>query len=108
MGWNVNYFKSKAVVKKRSPSGYVYFIKSLDYVKIGFSKNVKDRIRSLQTASPVKLELIGYLEADKRFENTLHKKFKKFRSKQGNRHEWFHLNDEINSYIKSHCYQTSI
>lgn len=78
--------------------GYVYFIRGSDKVKIGFTsdKPVK-RIKSLQTGSPVKLSLIGYIFDDNacQLETELHHNFEKYHSHG----EWYFYSDEIRQYI---------
>lgn len=75
----------------------LYFITSVENldsdprnVKIGISKNIERRIGQLQTGSPHKLKLMGYIEAnnDKKLEKTLHKKYSNHRGIG----EWFCLN----------------
>lgn len=76
-------------------------------IKIGISKNVSKRLLQLQTGSPYKLKLMGWIESenDKVLEGKLHEKYL-----NNNSHlEWFSLsschvlqelkNHSINSYI---------
>lgn len=72
---------------------FVYFIKCCDkrgYIKIGTAKNVKDRIATLQTGNPYKLEILAIMKfTDKRkaynAEQKLHKIFRKYNVSG----EWF-------------------
>jgi len=75
----------------------VYFIKQGNYVKIGRARNVKRRIRRLQTASPVKLELIHTKESnsDQRTEKSLHNKFKADRVEG----EWFNISKKMKRFL---------
>jgi hypothetical protein len=70
----------------------VYFIKSENFVKIGFtSEKMANRIGNLQTCSPHELELLGAIPGPKRLEDLLHRKFEKFNA----RGEWFLLSEEV-------------
>jgi hypothetical protein len=77
----------------------VYFIATQTdrLVKIGYSRNPKTRIKTLQTSNPKKLLLIGVLEGCKKVEKFLHIKFYKYRIDG----EWFKLTDEILEYIEA-------
>ncbi len=76
----------------------VYFIlnKEVNHIKIGYSKNPKQRLKTLQTSSSHKLELIYSIEGDITIERFLHKQFK-------NSHiynEWFYYDDKIIDFIE--------
>ncbi len=62
-------------------------------IKIGLSIDPGKRVRSLQTASSRKLELIGTIDGDR--ESELHKRFAKCRV----RGEWFHPTPALKNYI---------
>lgn len=66
-------------------TGFVYFLRCGDFVKIGFSANPKRRLRYLQTAMPFNFELLGAHPGTKWHEQQLHKIFASLR----HRHEWF-------------------
>lgn len=68
----------------------VYFIAQNNMVKIGYSKDVKKRIKSLKTASPYPLILLGYIEGDKQKERELHNQFIDYKQSG----EWFKLSDD--------------
>ena len=65
----------------------IYFIQNLENknVKIGYTKNIANRMKNLQTANSEKLRLVFWMEGDKNFEKKLHDLFIKDRI-QG---EWF-------------------
>jgi hypothetical protein len=65
--------------------GFVYFIAAGDAIKIGYSKNVRLRFQTLQTASAVDLVLLGHVPGDVNFEQTLHERLAPHRR----RGEWF-------------------
>ena len=63
----------------------IYFIKGKDKVKIGYSKDPRQRLKQLQASSPTKLKIIGLMEGDYQTECALHRIFDKNRSHA----EWF-------------------
>ncbi len=70
-------------------NGYLYFISDGEYVKIGKTKNIKNRMKALRTANPRDLTLIRYVYTDDWLsynENKFHKIFSKYRIKNT---EWF-------------------
>lgn len=75
----------------------VYFIlnKEVNHIKIGYSKNPKQRLKSLQTSSSCKLEMIHTIEGDISIEKFLHKQFKKIHIYN----EWFHYDNSIIDFI---------
>jgi len=66
----------------------VYFIANSDgFIKIGYTKNIKQRIQTLKTGSSSSMYLCGYINLGTyELEQQLHKKF---HCKQG---EWFYPN----------------
>lgn len=66
-------------------TGFVYFLRCGDFVKIGYSENPKRRLLHLQTATPYDFELIGAHKGSREQEQYLHKTFAHLR----HRHEWF-------------------
>lgn len=80
--------------------GYVYLIKSNNYFKIGKTKNIKQRISSLQTSSATHIELIHTIKTSNyhKIEKELHKKFEN----QHIKGEWFNLSEEDIEYIKNY------
>ena len=85
------------------PPCYIYFILNCDSqaIKIGIAKNVKRRLKSLQTSSPSELKLLGTIKENnvnkaRKLEQSLHKRFKKLCI----RGEWFKAKAELLQYIK--------
>jgi hypothetical protein len=76
-------------------------------VKIGRSKDIKVRLRSLQTGSPYDLKLMGWINSDddKQLEYELHQRY-------ANRHirlEWFNLDPEnVLKELRSHGIRSHI
>ena len=77
----------------------VYFIQEENngLIKIGYSDNPKDRLRSLQVSSPNKLKIIKVVDGNFDRERFIHYKFSKF-SVRG---EWFSPNSELVEYINN-------
>jgi uncharacterized phage protein (TIGR02220 family) len=78
----------------------IYFVSDKhNHIKIGFSKDIKSRIKDLNVASPYELELVFAEEGDIKDERKLHKKFSNY-CKNG---EWFRDCKEIRDYINKRC-----
>lgn len=79
---------------KKENNDFVYVIQMENMVKIGKSINPQERLKTLQTGSPLSLNLLFY---SKEFtENELQEKFKKYRQLG----EWYIFADEIKEFIK--------
>lgn len=76
--------------------GSVYFIGFGDYIKIGFSNNLKGRLNTLQTGSPEKLVLYASMRGTHRKEIELHQRFAHLRLKG----EWFRKAPDILDFIE--------
>jgi len=70
---------------------YIYFIKSENFVKIGYTLNIESRLQSLQSSNPHKLKLIYSIETDHALETLLHKYYQK--NNKHHRNEWFIYDD---------------
>lgn len=79
----------------RDRSSRVYFIRSGDHVKIGFSRNPEARMESLRAGLAHAPVLLGHTEAMMQDERRLHKKFNHIR-KHG---EWFDATPELLNFI---------
>jgi len=75
----------------------VYFIADTtnDVVKIGYSKDIKKRLKQLQTSNGNVLVLLGYMNGNEAEEKYTHQLFSEYKL-QG---EWFHLNEIVIDYI---------
>jgi len=74
----------------------IYFIQAENgLIKIGYTYNVRHRLRGLRACSPLKLELLLVLDGDRISEKAFHKRFAKDR-KHG---EWFFPSVELLSFI---------
>lgn len=78
--------------------GYVYFIycDSDESIKIGFSKNPKTRLKSLQTANPSSLILLKYVPGNMEDEWKIQDKFKHLLVNG----EWYKATRELTSFIQ--------
>lgn len=82
--------------RSRHVRGFVYFIRTAQYIKIGFSTRPLDRLRALQTAHPEELEIMGTREASRDLETELHAYLDDYRV----RGEWFQAVGPIMDYIE--------
>ena len=75
----------------------IYFIKHTEYVKIGFTNDINNRLSQLQVSSPIKLFILGLIEGTVEDEYMYHLKFKNLHCHG----EWFKYTDEINKFIET-------
>lgn len=87
------------VLDKSDKPSTVYFVKAGNKIKIGTSTDYASRIRTLQTGSPVQLELLGTVPGGRLEEQSIHHKFRQFRVSG----EWFRAEIELIEYIKAVC-----
>jgi hypothetical protein len=82
----------------RSPARVVYFIGSPEGpIKIGFSRNVGQRLRELQTFSPVRLQVLATTPGDPAVERRYHRMFAEHRLTG----EWFSAHPDILAEIEA-------
>lgn len=85
----------------RTCNSHIYIISNGMYYKIGKTKCIEQRLKSLQTASPSKLKLVDSLEVShnkvSKIENMLHKYLCNTRLEG----EWFELSDTTITYLKN-------
>lgn len=89
---------------KENKECFVYFIKCKEFVKIGHTTNVRQRVMEMQTANPYDLELILLIHYDSRIravkdERRLHITYKDHRV----RGEWFVNIDVMADWPKIHA-----
>jgi len=65
--------------------GYVYAIRSGRHLKIGFARNLEQRLNALQVSSPREIELIGSVTGYPQHERTIQGRFAEYHV----RGEWF-------------------
>ena len=68
----------------------VYFVRSGDFVKVGFTNNLPSRLGTLQTGSPYRIEVLGICEGSRQDEKDLHGYLERHRVGG----EWFKLNHD--------------
>ena len=73
----------------------VYFVKHTDYVKIGFTNDIRNRLADLQISCPVKLKLLALIEGGLNDEQVHHQRFKHLLSSG----EWFSYTQELQEFI---------
>lgn len=78
-------------------SGFVYFIRCQDRIKIGFSKSPRKRMGKLATDAPFPCTLLGVADAEQYPEQELHAQFAHIRV----HNEWFAATDELVAFINS-------
>jgi len=71
-----------------------------EFVKIGYSSNVRQRMKAIQSTCPVPVRLLGWLSGGQTVETRLHHRF------AASRHvgEWFHFTDEIRAFVDNECF----
>lgn len=78
---------------------YILNQENTDLYKIGYTKNnVKERVKQLQTGSPLQLNII--FEYKSKFSNTIEKTLHRFMSHLNVNGEWFFLSQEDLCHIK--------
>jgi len=86
---------SRASGSRRSSKGSVYMIKSGYFVKIGHSFDPKERIRSIQTATPDACELLFCIPGSQKLERSLHQEFAACHYQR----EWFFYCGKLKAFI---------
>tara|TARA_R110002012_G_scaffold69173_2_gene179151 strand:+ start:413 stop:778 length:366 start_codon:yes stop_codon:yes gene_type:complete len=79
--------------KKKCDNKRVYFMRQGDsnYYKIGYTTNLKQRLKSIQMYSPITITVTASTKANCKFEKYLHRKYNEYNV----RGEWFELPPNI-------------
>ena len=79
---------------------HLYFMESDFGIKIGVSKDVKNRLRQIQLYAPT-TTILKIIKFGGNYEKLLHKKYKKQNIKNNPLYgiEWFYKNDDLYSFI---------
>ncbi len=88
------------VIAEKCTPNKVYFIQAENgLVKIGIASNIWVRLNTFNTASPIELTLLFWIDSNeaKKLENSFHKIFESKRVKG----EWFRLTSEDLTWIRS-------
>jgi len=89
-------------------SSYIYVMKCEDYMKIGMSTNIKNRLESISACTPFDVSILGTFEFEDRASASVAERLCHEELKKANFHkklEWFHLNDESMEVVKK-CTET--
>jgi hypothetical protein len=78
------------------PTGVIYFAKADGFIKIGYTTNLSARLISLQTSSPMRINLMGVIPGNREDEKDLHAKFARLRQHG----EWFLSTRRLNKWIE--------
>jgi hypothetical protein len=83
------------------PNGYVYFVEAegVGRIKIGWTENLPERLKTLQLYSPVPLRLLGACWVTSDMEKSLHKTFADRRVVG----EWFEPDSDLMELIRKHA-----
>lgn len=73
----------------------VYFVECAGRIKIGYAKDVKDRLKALSTGSAHNLTLLGAIDGSVHYERAIHKRLKHLRQ----RGEWFEDCKEVRDLL---------
>lgn len=71
-------------------------IECMNYVKIGFTTDIRNRLSQLQVATPLRLKLVALFEGDMETEKQLHKQFEE----HAVRGEWFNNVEELKKFAE--------
>lgn len=74
----------------------VYFIQCGEYVKIGFTNNLKKRFQGLRISNPHDLKILAVIEGDRSKEREMHQTF----HADWVRGEWYLLSSAIQAFLK--------
>lgn len=78
-------------------NGYVYFLRAANTVKIGFSINPRERLRSIQTGCPEDARIVKIVEGSMKTEKLFHERFAEYRLGG----EWFDLRGRLAKYLEA-------
>lgn len=67
------------------PCPVVYFIRCGEFIKIGYSSKLRERVSNIATSTPHKVELLGAISGGQKMERDMHKRFARCRHSR----EWF-------------------
>lgn len=73
----------------------VYFVRVGDFIKIGYTREIKRRMYQIDSLTPHEIELLLHINGDTVYEDILHDKFKHLRRK----FDWFEATKELVDFI---------
>jgi T5orf172 domain len=77
--------------------GTVYFVSMLEFIKIGFTARLADRMRAFETIHPIPVTLLHSIAGNIALEQYLHSKFAEFLVSR--KKEWFRSDSALLAYI---------
>lgn len=89
-----NLFNVSGFIKKIiNDNGYIYLIydKYFKRYKIGFTKNIKIRIKTIAQQSGTEINLLKYFEGNRKVEKKIHNELIQYKLKG----EWYNVNDNV-------------
>lgn len=93
----IDEYQARNVEREQDRSHHrVYFIRCGDYVKIGVTGNIEGRLKALQTANALLLELLTHIPGSYEDEHRLHAQFAALH----HRDEWFRYEAELREYVE--------
>jgi len=92
-----NYKSRERKASKKEKDTIVYFIRSGDLIKIGYTSDLEERKSTLQTNNPTIIEVLKTIPGGRPEEQQLHEKFAKL-NKTG---EWFYAAQELLDFINT-------
>lgn len=95
----IEFFKKPQKEKDRKKSkGWVYFLQAENgLIKIGYSTDVNGRVETIQSLSPLKVNLLTILKGSRSLEANYHKTF----AKHKHHGEWFETNEPLMNLIET-------
>jgi len=88
---------AKKIATDTDGDEYVYFIMEGKYIKIGYTRDIKNRMNGIECDNPNDLTLLACFPGDRRTELALHEAFSHCRY----RNEWFHAANDIFEFINA-------
>lgn len=95
--------RARTRARLRRYSGFVYFIRGNNLIKIGFATNIDRRMRSLQCSSSERLTLMGFIPGSPLLEKQLHNRFDSLREWG----EWFRAARRLLDFIEKNTQEQS-
>ena len=82
----------------------IYFIRCNEFVKIGRGAMPEERMNTLQTGNPYKIELLGAFDGLDAEERRIHDAFVQFH----HHGEWYYLSETIKIFVAKHCVRKNV
>jgi uncharacterized protein YozE (UPF0346 family) len=94
------YVDVRSPIYPNDGTSLVYFIHSpqTNMVKIGTTRNLDARLRSIRTSSATQIEILHTLEGNCKIEKSIHRKYTRHKSHG----EWFHLDGELLDFLSDY------